>query len=490
MLSRFWTWLFRSQTLQFLLIVLLIVLAVVFVAVLVSKSLEACILKSLGLEEDAKYEALKFLGISMGGVLIALQALMSYKRAKAMEKTAKSQADAVLKTEQGQRQDRLKNAIEHLGHESDSVRLGGAYELFHLAQDTEDLRQTVLDILCAHIRRTTSEDEYQKKHKVPEDVDPEEVEDVSKPSEEVQSLLNLLFVQDHDVFKGLRADLGGSWMSGADLRTARLESAVLVGVDLQEANLTRANLQGANLQGAQLQGANLEGANLQRANVTWTQLERTNLKETSLQGADLTRAKLQGADLKGASLQGVNLTRAKLQGADLKGANLQGVNLRGANLQGANLQRAKLQGVVLWAAELQGVDLMEAQLQAANLWVAKLQEANLTEAQLQGVISKKNCLISFEKRIRTQIGKESDLSGITFEGGLGQDTLDCIVGDLPVEADKKLREKLTRHLDKPKSNKLPKNSGAITGTYTREDAEKWIAEYKEAMSSVPKEDTD
>ena len=347
------------------------------------------------------------------------------------------------------------------------MRLGGAYELFHLAQDTEELRQTVLDILCAHIRQTTGEYEYQKKHKVPENVDPEKA--VSEPSEEVQSLLNLLFVQDHDVFKGLRADLRGSWMMGADLRTARLEGAVLVGVDLQEAKLTRANLQGANLEGAQLQGANLEGANLQRANVTWTQLERTNLKETKLQGADLTRAKLQGADLKGASLQGVDL--------------------KGANLQRANLQRAKLQGVVLWAAKLQGVDLTEAQLQAANLWVAKLQEANLTEAQLQGVISKKNCLISFEKRIRTQIGKESDLSEITFEGELGPDTLDCIVGDLPVEADKKLREKLTRHLDKPKSNKLPKNSGAITGTYTREDAEKWIAEYKEAMSSVPKEDT-
>ena len=433
---------------QIVLIVLLILLVVVFVVVMFSKN-PKWIFDLLGVAEkgESKNEALKFLGIGMGGILIALQALMSYKRAKAMEDTAQAQADAVLKTEQGQQQERFRNAIEHLGHEKDSVRLGGAYELFHLAQDTEDLRQTVLDGLCAHIRQTTGEYEYQnqKKYKVPEDGS-----DVSKPSEEVQSLLNLLFVQEHDVFKGLSADLRGSWMMGADLRTARLESAVLVGVDLQEANLTRANLQGSNLERAQLQGANLDAANL----------------------------------------QGSNLTRADLQRVDLKGANLQGVDLKGANLQRANLQRAKLQGVVLWAAKLQGVDLTEAQIQAANLWVAKLQEANLTEAQLQGVISKKNCLISFEKRIRTQIGKESDLSGITFEGGLGQDTLDCIVGDLPVEADKKLREKLTRHLDKPKSNKLPKNSGAITGTYTREDAEKWIAEYNEAMPSVPKEDTD
>ena len=76
------------------------------------------------------------------------------------------------------------------------MRLGGAYELFHLAQDTNELRQTVFDILCAHIRRTTGEEKYRETHK-------------SKPSEEVQSLLTLLFVQEHEVFKGLPYQLAG-----------------------------------------------------------------------------------------------------------------------------------------------------------------------------------------------------------------------------------------------------------------------------------------
>ena len=181
---------------QITLVVLLVALVVVFVVVMVPDC-PKWIFGYLGIVQNGepKYEALKFLGIGMGGVLVALQALMSYQRAKAMEKTAKSQADAVLKTEQGQRQDRLKNAIEHLGNNSESVRIGGAYELFRLAQDTPDtpeLRQTAHDILCAHIRQTTGEKEYQEKHK-------------SNPSEEVQSLLNLLFVQEPAVFKGLRA---------------------------------------------------------------------------------------------------------------------------------------------------------------------------------------------------------------------------------------------------------------------------------------------
>ena len=34
---------------------------------------------------------------------------------------------------------------------------------------------------------------------------------------------------------------------------------------------------------------------------------------------------------------------------------------------------------------------------------------------------------------------------------------------------------------------LPENSGAITGAYTAEEAEQWIAEYNEAMSEVPTE---
>ena len=140
----------------------------VFVAVMVSENPEWAF-ELFG--ESEKFEILKFLGVGMGGVLLALQVWMSHRRAKAMEDAASAQSEATNQharanqnTEQGQRQERLKNAIEHLGHRSVSVRLGGAYELLHLAQDTEDLRQTVHDILCAHIRETTTEGEYLERH--------------------------------------------------------------------------------------------------------------------------------------------------------------------------------------------------------------------------------------------------------------------------------------------------------------------------------------
>ena len=243
------------------------------------------------------YEALRFLGIGIGGILLAMQVLIANERARSMEKAAVAQAKATDNTEKGQRQERLKNAIEHLGHNSVSVRLGGAYELFHLAQDTEELnqRQSILDILCAHIRQTTSDRNYREMYK-------------SDPSEEIQSLLTLLFVQEdkHDTFKGLQINLQGSWLNGAVLSKARLHNANLAGACLKSAWLHDIRLQGADLFKAMLQQAKLNGAQMQGAKLWIAQLQGAYLQWTKLQGADLYQAQFQGAALLEAQLQGTS----------------------------------------------------------------------------------------------------------------------------------------------------------------------------------------
>ena len=168
-----------------------------------------------------KLDALEFLGISMGGILLAVQGMISHRRARAMEDTAEAQAAATDRQAEanevasvGQLHERLKAAIEHLGHESASVRLGGAYELFHLASHTVEMRRTALDVLCAHIRRVTGEDGYREQYE-------------SRPSAEIQSVLTLLFVRSHEMFLGLEANLRGSWLGGASLYKARLSKVLI-----------------------------------------------------------------------------------------------------------------------------------------------------------------------------------------------------------------------------------------------------------------------
>lgn len=394
------------MNLQATLIGLLIALAFVFLAV-GSCDNPLWIYGFLGLENKttSKHEALEFLGIAMGGVLVALQAEASHRRAKALENTAAH-------TEKGLRQERMKNAIEHLGNERDSVRLGGAYELFHLAEDTDTLRQTVLDILCAHIRQTTGDKAYQREHE-------------SIPSEEIQSLLTLLFMQNHCVFRGCRINLQKSWLNGADLREARLWMANLVYADLKEATLSEAYLQGS------------------------------NLFDANLAGACLIRAGLQGANLNGTSLQASRLDHAKLQGSVIENTRLHGAVLSGAFLQGTLFALCSLQG------------------------------ANLARARLEGAGSKDwNRLTPFAVRIRKSIGQITDLSTNIFAYGLTPEKVESLVKGLSEEKQRNLRTKLVQHIGGSPSNELPEGNNANSGSYAQDEAEKWIAEYHKTVSAI------
>ena len=389
-----------------------------FVAVVFWEDAAKHVSQGLGIpeKEGSKNEVLKFLGIGMGGLLIALQAVIANKRAKAMEKTANAQARATeeqakanLHTEQGQRQERLKNAIEHLGHDKDSVRLGGAYELFHLARDTKDLRQTVLDILCAHIRWTTGEERYWKKQSW-------------KPSEEVQSLLTLLFVRQYEVFQDLQINLRGSWLNGADLYKARLDGAFMEGVSLKKAILREANLREARLVQAHLQAADLFGANMQAAVLERANLQSTHLVQTGLQKAWLVEADLQAADLRLARLHGANLRKAHMQAAEFYMTGLQEAEIEGICLQGIKHRLGA--NWLPWASA------------------------------------------PFAERIKESIGRESDLSGIIFEEGLQEDMLDSLVKGLPDAVAKDLRQRLSLHVGSQESNELPRRHRANIGFYT------------------------
>ena len=72
--------------------------------------------------------------------------------------------------------------------------------------------------------------------------------------------------EDCDGWEGMKADLRGANLYGADLSGADLRGANLYGADLSGADLSWANLYEANLSGADLRWANLSGANLSGAN--------------------------------------------------------------------------------------------------------------------------------------------------------------------------------------------------------------------------------
>ena len=255
-------------------------------------------------------ELAKFLGYLIGGGLLILQILVSNRRATAAEETAKAMQETAKSTEKGNIAERFKNAIEHLGNDSASVRLGGVYALHHIAQEVDEYRKRIFEILCAHIRETTTHTEYKTK---------ETGSRVIGPTIEIQSILNLLFIetQGQKTYKGLQSNL-----EGADLQGARC----------QEANLLNARLWNVNLQNAILWNANLENATLLRAN-----LQNANLWDANLQNANLWDANLQNADLLNANLQNADLLNANLKDSTFYDTNLTDVS----NLEINQLLKAK-----------------------------------------------------------------------------------------------------------------------------------------------------
>ena len=434
---------------------------------------DSLLIKILGLEghEEDRETVIKYLGFAISGLALFSGIYVANRRTGVME--------------EGNRQTVFRDAVTHLGSESVVTRGAGIYTLHSLARREESMRPVIGEALLAHIRVETQESKYQEKN-------------TSLPSNDIKLLLNFLFrskeqflfeTQSVDLRQAYLqgANLANARLQGADLNGAQLQGADLNGAQLQEADLNDAQLQRASLNGAQLQGADLSGAQLQRARLKGAQLQEADLSGAQLQGAYLDEAQLQGIHLNGAQLQGASLNGAQLQGAYLCGAQLQGASLNGAQLQGVRLNGAQLQGVRLNGAQLQGANLSGAQLQGADLIGGQLQGANLNDAQFQGTFSTESFRSDFDffaERIHNRIGEESDLSGAVFSGGLTQEEVDKIEGT------DRLKKQLQSHVGEVESYGLPKDFDAIPRKYTREDADKWIAEYWKAFEENNSADSD
>ena len=246
----------------------------------------------------------------IGGILLLAQIQASSKRAKAAEDTATAMQKTVNLTEKGNVAERFKNAIEHLGHESPSIRLGGIYALHHIAQedgeaeeegDVEEYRERVFQILCAHVRETTTQEVY----KPQERIFPKEGADTTGqpglktniPSIEIESISNLLFVRNksHTIYRKFRANLERAILEGASLKSANLRNAYLPFANLRRVSLHNSNLQNAFLFSINLEGAYLSNVNLQGAILSFSNLQGARLDNTNLQGCDLHRANLKNA---------------------------------------------------------------------------------------------------------------------------------------------------------------------------------------------------
>lgn len=252
---------------------------------------------SMGYNKNCNIETLKIVTIIYGGILILVQIYLTNRRTKAAE-------DNLRILESGQVQERFKNAIDQLGHKSDTVNIGAIYTLHHIATDNSKFTKSVFDILCSYIRQTTLAEIYKSTY-------------VKKPSIKIQNILNLLFKEgdERKTYAHLHANLSKSFLVGADLSWAIFNDA-----NLNDVNFTDANLNHVQFSSSQLIFANFTNANLTSAYIRYSRLH----------WAILTDARIMGSNLYGSSFYNTNLDGVLLSDSmwfqTLKNSDCEGVD--------------------------------------------------------------------------------------------------------------------------------------------------------------------
>lgn len=247
-------------------------------------------------------------------------------------------SDNLRVSEEGQITDRFSRAVDQLGSDQFTVRLGGIYALERIARDSPRDYSPVMEVLTAFARQES----------------PLSPNAVATPAATVsETPLDVVAVfkvigrrSEEQILAEMEAgeclDLTSVNAVGANLAEYDLRNTCWNRSDLRGAIMSRANLSDATFDGVILQQANLDriaanGASFSSANLSYANLSQSDLSDANLLAANMMRATLQATDFTNANLGGANLTEAQAIGADFSGANMLDARLTDTLLADAQL---------------------------------------------------------------------------------------------------------------------------------------------------------
>ncbi len=252
-------------------------------------------------------------------------------------------SDNLRVSEEGQITDRFSRAVDQLGSDQFTIRLGGVYALERIARDSPRDYGPVMEVLTAFARQESpvgaaaAATPAAGAPAVPADV--EAVFKVIGRRTDAQIATEM--EEGHGCLDLTRINAVGVDLADANLQNTCWDGSDLRGAIISGANLADTTFNSAILQQANLDGVEAEGASFASANMFGTNLSRSDLSHANLLAANMATSLLQGTNLADANLQGANLSGATMFGATLTGTNLLNANLANAVLPDVDLSRAE-----------------------------------------------------------------------------------------------------------------------------------------------------
>ncbi len=270
----------------------------------------------------------------LGGAILIAGLIIAWRRSEAHWQASQAQWHEVELGRISQNAENFSRAIEQLGNENESIKLGGIYSLESIAKGAPEYHNQILEILTALIR---SEREISDPA-----VSPPKKEDEDPIPIYIQAIISIIGRRDIRKNEPI-LDLSKTNLYKADFKRGNFQLVNLEGSYLKEADFRAANLNDAIIIYANLENSNFDMATLKKA-----EFGKSILKSVRLTRADLTDAFLGGTDLSNANLVRSILNEAGFLNANLSSCELRHTECINTDFSGAIFNNTDLSGAKLY----------------------------------------------------------------------------------------------------------------------------------------------
>ncbi|MDR0484857.1 MAG: pentapeptide repeat-containing protein [Alphaproteobacteria bacterium] len=224
------------------------------------------------IETLSQRNGLKFLGLTIGGLLVIISLIFAYKRNNL--------------TEENNLNTTFKDAVLLLGSEKVSIRMSGVYALVDMAKkNQETYAERINNVLCRYIvAETENKEKYNER--------------------DIQELIDFIIIKNAELFKNFEKDL-----SNAIFKEIKFEDTSVINVKFYNSKFQECTFEGAKLnecyfKKAVLHKIDFRKAKLNKCYFSYAVLHRCDFSDTVLDKSDFRKAELHKCDFVNVKLNG------------------------------------------------------------------------------------------------------------------------------------------------------------------------------------------
>lgn len=277
----------------------------------------------LFVDPDNYHEVLRNIVLSIAALVslpfVIWRAQANDRSSKASHRQSEVASRQIEIATESQINDRFTRAMEQLGSENLTIRIGGVHALGKIAEDSPRDAQTIIDILCTFVRDQTRNDEYKKSRKGANGV-------FLLPRADIQDAITVLGRGQFSLFhKNLeRAYLPKVKMINADFSNTSFSNTVLHSTHIfnskfENCTFFKTQMIKSKIEDVLFQNTNFVSSDMSDSVITSSTIEKTNMDNVILSGVNFSKTKFVDFVIVRSDVESIGFYDSEMKGGDLRG---------------------------------------------------------------------------------------------------------------------------------------------------------------------------